>query len=90
VHTAIHEEKDMEKSVTDFVNKYGKTRICKYLEQDWKKAGDVVEDANKAIQDSCKDDKQEDKEFIKVISDVLKKAKKLETKEFREALRHGT
>jgi len=50
---------------------YGKTRICKYLEADWKDK--ALSDAEKTIQDSCKNKEHGKSEFIQAFKDAYMK-----------------
>jgi hypothetical protein len=78
--SAIHSKSDDKAAAfTDFITKYGKARICKYFEAEWdkqsKKGGEKrMDDMNEEVQKSCNDDKQGDKEFIRLMVGLINKA----------------
>lgn len=64
---------EREKHMTDFIKKYGKPRVCKFYENEWKKR-EPLSDPEAEVQEVCKDDKQGEQELI----DILKKGFKAE------------
>jgi hypothetical protein len=58
---------DKEKAVKDFVKKYGKKRICKYVAPEFKKKD--LSDEEAKLKKSCEDDEQGDDDFAKVAQD---------------------